>query len=349
MLAGARTWLVSGAVILGLLCNACRKEAQEPSRTSTHDAPAATQPAALPTTKEVLDRITILGGHYFPGPSGIAKPEWQILLSGTDATDADIRVISALPNIVAIKLGNTKVTDEGVAWLTTQKRLERVGLRNTAVTGEGVRRLFEGLPGLQEVNLMGTAVKPADLVAVRGIPDAPSVSIRPFKWDDVDRVALGELKPTEWVDSEDEMLSLRMFGPSKKLPLNYPIVVFAQLRNNTSDLLAVLEPFDGRRVNPPPEELLSIVGPRGQVGCWRLEFSSESGSPFVAIAPGPAWRAPLELHVWMCSDTNEPGDYTITYTYCVPEEYGNIGKPPPDAATIWTGQIVAEPVTVTKE
>ena len=100
-------------------------------------------------------------------------------LSGTAATDDDLRRVAGARGLRYLDLTNTGVSDEGVAHLTNLKVLEKLLLRNTQVsdavierlphvkqlwldqtgiTDDGLRRLVERFPGLESLGISNTDV-----------------------------------------------------------------------------------------------------------------------------------------------------------------------------------------------
>ena len=62
-------------------------------------------------------------------------------------TDAGLKDLKGLNQLVDLGLSDNKVTDSGLKYLEGLDQLHRLILNNTEVTNEGVKKLLQALPG----------------------------------------------------------------------------------------------------------------------------------------------------------------------------------------------------------
>ena len=152
---------------------------------------------------------------------------------------------------------------------------------------------------------------------------------------------------SEWVTSDDGTLSLRLLALSP-IARGKPIVVQAELRNNTDAPLLVRPPFaylkywygieimdqEGREIQRDnTRRVPEVVSSLTQV---MPEF----------VPPGQALVDEVELPEGYRAGTNRPGEYTIVYTYWMQErELNRIIRAYP-RQDVWLGEIRSEPITV---
>ncbi len=80
-----------------------------------------------------------------------------LLLSGTGVGDAGLREIGRLPELATLDLSHTQITDAGLPALNGLDKLQWLVLIGTAVTDDGVARLG-GLSSLRQLTLKGSKV-----------------------------------------------------------------------------------------------------------------------------------------------------------------------------------------------
>lgn len=71
-----------------------------------------------------------------------------VSLSNTKTTDADLKVINGLTNLLWLDLSETQVTDAGLKDLKGLAKLDYLNLSGTKVTNAGISDLREALPKL---------------------------------------------------------------------------------------------------------------------------------------------------------------------------------------------------------
>ena len=91
------------------------------------------------------------------GPFSLGKPKGELTkadlekvtylgLLFTKITDAGLKDIAKLQNLITLKLGNTKITDAGLKEAAKLQKLTRLSLSDTKVTKAGVAELKKALP-----------------------------------------------------------------------------------------------------------------------------------------------------------------------------------------------------------
>lgn len=105
---------------------------------------------AKPTKQEAIDRIVALGGKVHSSDDCVD----EIVLSETEATDADLAVVRSFDELVVLILTGTRVTDNHVKKLTGLRDLR---LSGTSITDAGLDHLTE-LTDLRTLELNDTAV-----------------------------------------------------------------------------------------------------------------------------------------------------------------------------------------------
>src|SRR3954454_25115856 len=84
---------------------------------------------------EAVAALKKLGGTVLHADNNPAKPVRSVYLPGPKVTDADLKLLAALPQLQVLKLDAAKnVTDEGVKELAGLKQLTDLGLGSTQVT-----------------------------------------------------------------------------------------------------------------------------------------------------------------------------------------------------------------------
>jgi len=72
----------------------------------------------------------------------------EIILSGSDATDADLKKeLAGLKSLEWLHLGGTQITDAGLKELAGLTSLETLYLGHTQITDAGLKELQQALPG----------------------------------------------------------------------------------------------------------------------------------------------------------------------------------------------------------
>jgi serine/threonine protein kinase/Leucine-rich repeat (LRR) protein len=97
-------------------------------------------------------------------------------LSDTDANDAGMERLGALPEIRYLRLSHTKVGDAGLAYLAGLKSLRTLVLDQTRVSDAGLARLGD-LTGLVDLELSSTAVSDAGLAHLEPLKNLNRLSL----------------------------------------------------------------------------------------------------------------------------------------------------------------------------
>lgn len=128
-----------------------------------------------------------------------------------------------------------------------------------------------------------------------------------------------------WIKSKDGSVIFRLLGRAVAIDKTEPIVVFAEICNNTKKTISLLKPFGddylARCVN------VQLTGPMGRVRheVVRYEYALGSGA-FVSLAPGETFRDRLELRIAEFPGSKLGGDYKIGYTYTFNQSYRDRAK-----------------------
>ncbi len=317
--------VVLGVSLIGM---GCKPPAAQPD-----DATNASSDK-LPSTEEALARIYALGGKTNPESPKPSDVVTRVYLANTAATDADLAVLLAFERLSSVDLSGTQVTGEGLATLAKIESLERIVLKDLDIPVayladlRSLPRLRHSKPLTQEeLSLWRThPVPPFDqrLVELWLIPDS-------------------ELTMGEWAMSDDGAVSLRLMAPNKPVAGKEPMVILAELRNNTGEPITVISPFGDRHT---AMRVMQISGPNGPLEYTGPYFKYSMGKNFrTSIPPGRAVRGSIELSVASYGGSDKPGQYTIVYPYIFGSHHANT----PWGTALWQGEIRSEAITVTRQ
>ena len=67
-------------------------------------------------------------------------------LWGCDITDDQMQILSQMPKLQRLELGNTEISDNGLLHLANSKFLKNIGLMETNVTKRGVDEFLKAKP-----------------------------------------------------------------------------------------------------------------------------------------------------------------------------------------------------------
>lgn len=148
-------------------------------------------PCAIGVRQQMAVRkIERLGGHVVPTQGG---PAWLrglagqramrifdratlVNLGGTQATDADLTLLSQLRKVERLNLSDTAVTDAGLAELEGLTELKALDLSGTRVRGPGLQHLC-GLSSLEYLYLVDTEITDASLIALQPLENLRELSL----------------------------------------------------------------------------------------------------------------------------------------------------------------------------
>src|SRR5262249_44844721 len=91
----------------------------------------------------VVKMVEKLGGRVDVDAKLPGKPVVGVVLSNTAVTDAGLKELKELKNLVFLSLSDTGVTDAGLKELKELKSLEALVLNDTLVTDAGLKELKE--------------------------------------------------------------------------------------------------------------------------------------------------------------------------------------------------------------
>jgi hypothetical protein len=300
------------------------------------------QPAEISARGKALWMIGSLGGRTVPPEPRPGDTVVLVNLANTKVTDEQLQSLAALKGLQHLDLRETRITDAGLKRLAGLTDLRTVNLSGTQITAKGLRSLLS-LEALYHLDVAGTRVREAELSNLVGAKALRNVF--PFGRKVTEAwLTPGKLRAAEWATSQDGALSLRLLVPDAELRTSDPIVVLAELRNNTGKPMDVLRPFmdDSARIE--------LRGPDGKVEYRRVDPTRGFGAKaFSTLSVGGVIRDRLELPVHAFAESDAPGEYEAGFAYRCHEThrkfagtdwYGN--KHP------WVGQIRSKPITVTK-
>ena len=299
-----------------------------------------------PTRAQAIARIAELGGRTAPPAPTPNDRVSQVHLSGTQATDADLRLLVALPELQHLDLSDTGITDDGLKHVAVLKELCSLKLKKTSVTGAGLAHL-KNLPRLGHLDVTDAKVQESDLARLKGIKSLRSVLPFPrgaFKaW-----LVEGELESTAWVTSRDKGLSLRVLTPKRHYAPSEAVILLAELRNDSKRDWVVLRPFgDEPRVITG---LMAIRGPKGRVKYSGPAPSYRLGRGSVSpLGPGQVIRDHLELPVSLFRRFDAEGEYFFKLWYNVHDaHYGKLAARWFPDRKLWTGEMRSKELKITK-
>ncbi len=332
---------------IGYGCQDARKNS-EMSKVDGQAKKTGGPESAAPTRAQAIIRVAKLGGRTAPPAPTPSERVLLIDLSGTQASDADLRLLLALPELQHLDLSGTKITDDGLKHVAAMKDLSSLKLNKTALTCAGLGQL-RGLPQLGHIEVTGTEIQESDLARLTGMKSLRTVL--PFSQNTVKAwLVEGELVATAWASSRDKVLSLRLLAPRSQKSSSQVVVLLAELRNESKKDWVVLRPLaDEPRVRG---QLLSIRGPAGPVPYVAGEAPTYvlSDAAFAVLRPGQVIRDQIELPVSLFKGLDVAGEYSFTLKYSVSHaQYQNLttrifpeGKP-----EIWTGELSSKELKVT--
>ena len=123
---------------------------------------------------EVYARPQWLWTQLEPNSPGIIV---GLSLRYRSVTDADLRPITALRELVWLSLNDTPVGDAGLIHLSGLTGLERLRLDETQVTDAGLTHLA-GMPHLRQLNLYKTQITDAGLVHLAGLANLEELNLQ---------------------------------------------------------------------------------------------------------------------------------------------------------------------------
>lgn len=97
-----------------------------------------------------------------------------IRVTSRPLSDADLEVLTHVPDVIAYDFGMSNLTNQGLASLKGMKELQVLNLYGTPIGDEGLKHL-ETLTGLKNLTLKRTAVTAAGVSALRKV--LPNCSI----------------------------------------------------------------------------------------------------------------------------------------------------------------------------
>ena len=118
--------------------------------------------SAVADEAAAIAEIEKLGGVVRQIAQDVDDKEAAFHLSGKELTDAGLKHLQDIPNLVWLNLANTKITDQGLKHLSAIKTLQRLHLERTQIGDAGLAHL-QGLRELEYLNLYGTQVSDAGL------------------------------------------------------------------------------------------------------------------------------------------------------------------------------------------
>ncbi|HDZ20920.1 hypothetical protein LCGC14_0315680 [marine sediment metagenome] len=267
-------------------------------------------------------------------------------LAGQGINGQGLRHLAKLEQLRTLRLFRTAVNDDALKHVGALKGLRTLELHWTLVTNAGMEHLA-GLEMLHALYLSETAVTEgamADLTKAKRLRTVYMMSAGDagLRW-----LLPMPLTEGEWVTSADGVLSLRLLAPTEDVRPAEPIVLIAEMRNNSDHPVRVLRPFgDSYRAMLG----MTIIGPKGEVTYTGDTPSYALGSgAFAVLPPGESIRDRMVLKVHAFAGSSAPGKYEITYRYLVGSDIrGASATVAPKAIDPWQGEIQTQPIHVVK-
>jgi Leucine Rich repeat len=119
----------------------------------------------------------------------------ELVLEGTDLTDAGMKHISAFQNLQKLDVSGTKITDAGVKNLAGLTHLRFLDLDRTQVTNVGLKNI-ENLKQLEILSLYKTAITDDGLKSLKGLSQLDELYIDGTKVPDAGVADLQKALPT---------------------------------------------------------------------------------------------------------------------------------------------------------
>ena len=172
--------------------------------------------------EQSIAAIVRLGGEV--GPYERSPPSLAVSLTGETVTDAALRHLAPLVDVVTLDLEDAGITDEGLASLKPLTRLRELNLTATAITGAGFKHLktlrelnalvlwrcpissLAGLQGVGQITFLGLSDTPIDgqsLEPVAQLTDLEELDLSRTRIADAGLAALKRLARLERLDLSD--------------------------------------------------------------------------------------------------------------------------------------------------
>jgi hypothetical protein len=114
-----------------------------------------------------IEQITALGGRVATDP--FDKSVVKVWLSGTDADDEDMEVVTRLTKLRELHIGGTQVTNEGIKQLTALSKLQTLDVADTSIDDAGIANL-QNLTALIRLGIGKTKITDAALNSLTSLP-----------------------------------------------------------------------------------------------------------------------------------------------------------------------------------
>jgi len=115
-------------------------------------APVLAKP--VPESQAAVDMVRAAEGTVLMSETGQVK---AIVLTGSRVTNADLRHLTGMPDLVLLNLDGTAISDDGLAHIRDLPKLEILRLCRTPITDAGLSRLT-GLPALESLHIDETRI-----------------------------------------------------------------------------------------------------------------------------------------------------------------------------------------------
>jgi len=117
-----------------------------------------------PKELEAVNAVRKLGGRV----TQRGQRHTEVILGGTKVTDADLLILTDLPDLELLNLQNTGITDGGMVYVGALDNLQRLSLQRSKVTDAGLEHLAK-LKSLVELDLVGLPITDAGLEHLHGL------------------------------------------------------------------------------------------------------------------------------------------------------------------------------------
>jgi hypothetical protein len=340
------TFLVA-LLLVSVACGGCQAAAEDGGGRQQAE-PSAERAEREAARQQALRLVESLGGWlHHPVSRDPTRPEVgsQVDLRGTEVTDDQLGVLAGIDELWTLRLDNTGITDEGLRIIAERlPKIDTLYLSGTKITGKGLRHL-KSLQNLEWLGIDDTAVRESDLAVLAGMKRLRKVT--PF-YDGTAKAWLteGELVSTPWVAGADGALALRVLASKKAVAAEAPLVLLAELRNETKETLHVLRPVYR---HASAAIMVRMEGPTGPIKYSGRSPSGVIGSSCLAVvSPGEVVRDRLELWTSDFVGSDRPGKYVVYFTYRSDGSWREVAKRL-GFDKLWVGgSITAGPLELTK-
>lgn len=148
-------------------------EVQESKNVPDKDIPTSTVPQA---PEEDIEAIKKTGALLMPVSTSGNYLSLRCL-NAPEFGDAEVKLLAPLSQqLVFVYFNGSRITDAGLKTMPVLPNLVRIGLEHTAITDAGLKELNR-FPSLKYINLHGTKVSAKGLLALKSLPSLREITV----------------------------------------------------------------------------------------------------------------------------------------------------------------------------